>query len=46
MDNLGGPSVVIRQARAQVTVTLTFDHAGQVDIGPVSVEAEGWNQAE
>ncbi len=46
MNNVGGPSVVIRQARAQVTVTLTFDQAGQVDIGPVGVEAEGWNQAE
>ncbi len=46
MGNVGGPSVVIRQAKAQVSVTLTFDHAGQVDIGPVSVEAEGWNQAD
>ena len=46
MDNLGGPSVVIRQARAQISVTLTFDHEGQVDIGPVKVEAEGWNQAD
>lgn len=46
MDNLGGSSVVIRQARAQISVSLTFDHEGQVDIGPVSVEAEGWNQAD